>query len=131
MKTRDVIISIQPKCWDLIKAGEKVVEFRRKWIKQDITIGKLYFYVSAPVQKIVGIATGIDWRHDSLDLIWHMDGKGGNISKETFDQYFHGVTNGNAIWWDELNVLDEPDYPNQRWSWWTRPPQNFMYVREA
>ncbi len=130
MKTRTVILSIKPEYWDLIGAGKKIVEFRRKWIKKNIEIDKIYFYVSAPVQKIVGFATGIHWRHDALELIWRMEGKGGGISKETFDQYFHGVTNGNAIWWEHLVRFETTYKPSQRWSWWNRPPQNFMYVRE-
>ena len=128
-KPRDIILSIKPKYWELIKAGKKTVEFRRKWVKDGTQIRQLWFYVSSPVQTISGWAY-VRWVKKPLTILWEGGHEEGAIDKETFDTYFDGLTEGYAIILDQIVIV--PSLPADAvFPWWNRPPQNFMYVREG
>jgi len=128
-KPRDVILSIKPKYWELIKAGTKTVEFRRKWVKEYTDVNITYIYASSPTQKIVGMID-IEWIVDNLTMIWDQYGMDGGITKDEFDTYFKGQPYGYALKITRVEPFT-PIQPSKLWSWWNRPPQNFMYVREG
>ena len=50
-KPRDVILSIKPKYWELIRSGVKKVEFRRKWVKEYTDVNITYIYASSLLKK--------------------------------------------------------------------------------
>jgi len=128
MKTRDVILSIKPKYWKMIKNGSKTVEWRRKWVKEGVKVNNIIVYCSAPVKRIVATLF-VDYVVDNLKMLWTEYGKAGGVSKDEFDGYFDQQSYGYAI---IINRFIEHDTtPEKLWTWWKRPPQNFMYVREA
>lgn len=127
-ETKDIILSIKPIYWDLIKSRKKTVEFRRKWVKDYTEINRVFIYVSSPIQKIAAMLE-IDWIVDNLHMIWNEYGNFGGISKEDFDKYFEGQSYGHVLIIKRIEQITLIK-PSLLWPWWKRAPQNFMYVKK-
>jgi predicted transcriptional regulator len=127
-----VLMSIKPKYADKIFSGEKCVEYRRTiWRKKGVDT--VIVYVSAPISKVVGEFKISPYERGGkgllLDTIWFMTKSYSGITEEEFYKYFEGKHRGHTIPIKSYTKYDTPrplsDYGL------TRPPQNFMYLKES
>jgi predicted transcriptional regulator len=126
-------MSIKPKYAEKIFSGEKTVEFRRKvWNKWGIR--KIILYASSPVSKVVGEVqiyypmAGTKPKPTDLASLWWNNCDYGGIAFDEFRDYFKGCSRGYG-----LNIKSAEKYRKARPLTdygITRPPQNFMYLKE-
>lgn len=122
----NVLLSIKPEHVQNILAGIKKFEFRRK-LHQRRDVTKACIYCTSPVKKIVGEFTIVSILCDAPEDIWRLTAHESGISKEFFDRYFFGRSEGYAL--QIGNVVEYDNYfdPRSLYSDFT-PPQSFMYV---
>lgn len=90
-----IILSIKPKYCEEIFSGTKRFEYRRRVFKQEIQ--KVFVYATSPVCKIVGEFELERIIADTPDSIWNQTNQYGGISRELYDQYFHGTDMAYAL----------------------------------
>ncbi len=90
-----IILSIKPKYCEEIFSGTKRFEYRRRVFKQEIQ--KVLVYATSPVCKIVGEFELEKIIADTPDSIWNQTNQYGGISREQYDQYFHGTDMAYAL----------------------------------
>lgn len=102
-----LLMSIKPLYAELIAAGAKPVEFRRR-VPSELRVGSLIlFYVSAPVQALTMVATVKTIHRGAPARLWRQVGRIAGTRKAQFDDYFSGAATGVAI---ELGRV-EPIHP--------------------
>jgi len=127
---RDVLLSVRPRFVDLILAGKKTVELRRKiWnLKKDVDWA--YVYASAPVQKVVAIFHPNPIYCSNIGGLWEMFGDPRRnvlgVSEDEFYRYFEGLRVGYAL---QITHLCKAKYPVPVCNI-GKPPQNFRYLQE-
>lgn len=121
----NVLLSIKPKYAELIKAGFKKYEFRRK-ISKKFGGSKVYIYSTSPIKKIIGVFDASIIHVDFPDKIWGLFGKNSGISEEEFFQYFRGSKTAYAIEIRNLVIFDKPRDPSNYFMEFT-PPQSYRY----
>ncbi|MCM3128895.1 hypothetical protein ACFQ3J_09400 [Paenibacillus provencensis] len=91
---RQIILSLQPEPYQLIKEGKKTIEFRRRFIKEPAAA---FVYVSSPVKQIKAfIEFGMPIQEDIDTLVSIAEGHGQGSGAE-LREYFSGVSYGYAI----------------------------------
>lgn len=123
---RPALISIQPRYVEKILAGEKVLEFRRRWAAQPVDA--LVIYSSSPEQRIVAVAKVRTLHHGSPTHLWKLaQEKGGGVTRSELYSYFSDKHQGYAI---ELSwVLKGKSKIDPKSLFGTfRPPQSFHYM---
>lgn len=119
-----ILLSIKPKWFELIKAGKKTVEIRRRFCNVNIN-DELYFYVSSPVKKILGKMTNcISSYYNYIDPNI-LSREEACLSYDEAKAYLDGCEEYCAIYLNEMQELD------LRLSdlGLSRPPQNYCYLR--
>lgn len=124
-----IVISIKPSYADLIAAGQKRVEFRRRF-PSDFRTGQAIFYVTTPVRAIALIARIVEVRRASPAKLWQEFAATGGATRVAFDTYFAGVRTGAALVLDNLQILPTPiplDDPRLRAAGF-KPPQSLALL---
>jgi len=93
---------------DKIIDGQKTVELRRRFPTDAATGSIALIYSTSPVQAIVGYALIKEVRRLPLDVMWREFGKAACISRQDFDRYFLGLSEGFAILLDDVRELGKP-----------------------
>lgn len=123
---RAALLSIKPKYADLILAGSKRIELRRSW--PDEEIGVLVLYSSAPVQRLVGVVYIETVRIEPPDKLWTLATEfGGGVTREEFDDYFHGKRKTFGIMIKSVDVAERQLDPKGVFEEFV-PPQSYMYL---
>ena len=65
-----VLISIHPRHVEAILAGEKTIEFRRRWTAREV--GHLVIYATVPVKRIVALVPIDETFHGSPTVHWNL-----------------------------------------------------------
>lgn len=94
--SRAVLLSIKPKYADLILAGSKLVEFRRSWAAQDVSV--IVLYSSSPIRRIVGMVEVDEIIVASPSSLWKTcTERGGGLTRNELRSYFSGKSRGVAV----------------------------------
>lgn len=125
---KDILLSIYPHYFKLIKKGEKQWEYRRSIWSNNKFINRIYLYETAPIQKIAGyFKTNLIFKGDP-DMIWNLTYEKAGIPKREFDNYFFNKEIGYALRISDLRILKKPISPENIINDF-HPPQNFMYIQ--
>lgn len=120
-----VLLSIKPEFANKIFEGSKKFEFRRN-IFRNKEVKSIVVYASAPVSKVIG-EFEIDMVHcTELEELWSKTKDFSGISKEYFDHYFTGKTEGFAI--QVKNPKRYKSAKNLKEEFGMVPPQSFAYL---
>ena len=129
----DILLAIKPKYAEMIYAGEKKYELRKKMPKllyvdegasfahRNMRI-KIFIYESSPVQRVTGYMVFGQIVCEDVDIIWDKHQESLGITRKEYIKYTKNQ------WWIYIariaNVVkfDEPYRLSHR------PPQNFMYT---
>lgn len=128
-----IILSIQPKYFQLILSGKKTVELRKQ-LPQKLEKGVLVLlYVTSPVKALSGAFVVEDIRKLPLDDLWHQVKSRLGMPRKDFNNYYSGSTHGVAISFTKAWKLQKPfelvDLREDLDEF--IPPQSFRYVKEA
>ncbi len=121
-----IILSIKPLYWERIVKGEKTFEYRRRVAGR--RIDRIYFYVSAPIKKILGYADIAGTLADEPSSLWELTQYASGIYREHFNCYFYGCKIGYAYSLRGVVVFEEPKDLSEFGL--KRAPQSFAYVKE-
>jgi predicted transcriptional regulator len=129
--TRDVLVSIRPSFASKILAGDKTVELRRKFPEVGSGGMTAVIYSSRPVSAIVGCARIKHVLKLPVSTIWKEHGAAACVSKDEFDAYFSGLSEGFAIVFESVRPLKKQlkaiDLQAQ---FGIVPPQSYRYVTD-
>ena len=129
MESRTALISIHPEYAEKIFAGEKKFEFRRRWTNR--SVGTLFIYATAPVQRIVGFAKIARVTQGTPTQLWRLTQQvNGGISKSKLFAYFGSSKTGVAIELSKVTPMLRGIDPRLCLGRGFRPPQSFRYLSE-
>ena len=126
MKTDRIILSIKPLYWERIVKGEKQYEYRRRLANN--SINRIYFYVTAPVKKVMGFTDVVCGLADNPDSLWERTKHASGISRQSYNCYFYGCDRCYAY---GLGAVGVYEIPKELGAFGLkRAPQSFAYVKE-
>ncbi|HEY5305207.1 MAG TPA: helix-turn-helix domain-containing protein [Pseudolabrys sp.] len=126
---RDVVLSIHPVHSDRIFDGSKTIELRRRFPVSAAHGTLAYIYSTSPVRAMVGRAQIDDVIKLPLKSLWKTYGKMAQISRNDFDDYFSGVSDGFALKIAKAKPFRRPlDLEELRKRFGFEPPQSFLYA---
>lgn len=129
MESRTALISIHPEYAEKIFAGEKKFEFRRRWTNR--SVGTLFIYATAPVQRIVGFAKIARVTRGTPTQLWRLTQQvNGGISKSKLFAYFGSSKTGVAIELSKVTPMPSGIDPRLCLGRDFRPPQSYRYLSE-
>ena len=129
MEGSAALISIRPVYTEKILAGEKRLEFRRRWTTRHIDF--LVVYATSPVKQIVAIVKVDEVIRGSKSKLWELARScGGGISQRDLFAYMEGVREGVALRFSEVIKFTEGMNPTVVFDPDFRPPQWFRYLRQ-
>lgn len=120
-----VLLSIKPEFAEMIFAGTKKFEFRRK-VFRNPDVRTVVVYASAPIKKVIGEFEIDNIINDQLDALWEQTKKHAGIDEAYFFDYFSNKDTGYAI-----KIKKTKKYKKAlclRKDFNTTPPQSFMYL---
>jgi len=126
----DLLISVKPEYGELIEAGRKQVEFRRRFSTRHAPV-RAFFYVSSPVRQVRFVATIVKVVKAAPPLLWEQFSDMGGVGVKAFESYFQGLAEGYALLLSGIEPLRRPIPLNSailRGAGF-RPPQSFMILR--
>ena len=127
--SRTLLISIHPEFVDLILKGEKRIEFRRSWAKDPVD--RMVIYATAPVMRIVAIASIAEVVRESKTVLWELAKvHGGGISREELRTYFHGKEKGYGICLKHVQKFKRLPRPRSLFNSF-QIPQSFRYLTDS
>ncbi|MBL8877033.1 MAG: hypothetical protein JNM86_14660 [Phycisphaerae bacterium] len=91
-----IVLSVRPQYAAAIEDGTKQVEFRKKFSRSAANTSAL-IYATSPVQEFRASVSIADVIHDSPASLWARFGHLAGCTKEAFDRYFAGSTQGVAL----------------------------------
>src|ERR1700741_4115800 len=107
MSGYDYLISLQPHLTDGIRAGEKIVEFRRR--TPAIPIGsRLWLYGKLPRGCVEAVAEVTGLVRDRPDRLWRHYSQLSGTSSAEFKKYFAGADRGCAIILSNVRPIRPP-----------------------
>jgi predicted transcriptional regulator len=129
MECRAALISIHPEYAEKIFAGEKKLEFRRRWASRSVET--LFIYATAPVQRIVGFAKIARVTKGTPTQLWRLTQQvNGGISKSELFAYFGSSKTAVAIELSMATLMPNRIDPRLCLGRGFRPPQSFRYLSE-
>lgn len=123
---KGIILPINPQFVELIFAGEKRYEYRKKLCKKDIN--KLYIYSTSPQSAIVGEVEVREKINKEKEELWRESCGGSGITKPFYDEYFEKQDNSCAYLLGNVKKYDKPI--ELRRIGINYVPQSFLYVDE-
>jgi predicted transcriptional regulator len=93
---RHIVISIKPKWADLIRAGSKTIELRRRFPR--LPVGSIaYLYESSPICGLTALLRiGIIYKLPIAEL-WRLHGRASCVDESHFSEYFAGRDMGYGV----------------------------------
>lgn len=123
-----VLISVHPRFANLIVSGEKRIEFRRSWTKEEVR--SLVIYATAPVMRVVAVASVKGVVQHSPSRLWEVAKEfGGGLTRDELRSYFSGRSLGYGIQLGAVARVKEPFSLASAISTF-RPPQSFRYLTD-
>ncbi len=122
----DLLISIKPEYVQKIITGEKRVEYRRRIFK-NLTIERIYIYVTAPEKKIVGYFIFDGVITDTPAQLWKTTNSYGGIRETEYFDYFKGRETAYGIEVKTFVKFDKPVNPYLMDAKFY-PPQSYKYL---
>lgn len=123
---RAIVLSIKPKYAELILAGTKTVELRRKWASEPV--GVIVIYASSPVQRLVGMVKVQDVVQAAPPTLWkHCTQRGGGLTRGELLEYFSDTQSGYAVLLEGAVRFSNMIDPKRVIDDFT-PPQSFRYI---
>lgn len=125
-----IFLSVKPKYARQILSGEKTVELRRS--RPRVADGSLVvLYVSSPVKAVLGAFFVDRVVAASPDALWPLVEEASGLTREEYDAYYAGATEGIGIFVRSAHTSRTPyaladlrrDLPH------FHPPQAFRYLR--
>lgn len=127
---RDLVLSIRPQYAEPILLGKKTIELRRRFPKNVPAGTFAYIYTTSPTRAMTGFAEIGGVERIGLDQIWQQHSKAACISRQSFDEYFKGLSEGFAINFRNPKRLHRSlDLAELRERFGFEPPQSFLYVK--
>jgi predicted transcriptional regulator len=124
-----ILLSIQPCFVTKILSGEKRIEFRRIWAAQPVD--RVAIYSTAPISRVVAIATVSDVVQLSPSALWDFAKKyGAGITRDGLREYLRGCHTAYGIVFGAVSVMTSP-LELTKLKYTARAPQSFRYLREA
>lgn len=120
-----VLLSIKPEFAEMIFAGTKKFEFRRK-VFRNPDVRTVVVYASAPIKKVIGEFEIDNIINDQLEALWEQTKKHAGIDEAHFFDYFLNKDTGYAI-----KIKKTKKYKKAlclRKDFNSAPPQSFMYL---
>jgi len=122
-----ILLSIKPEYVELILAGIKQFEYRKRLATKPVE--KIIIYETEPTMQIVGEVTVIETISASPDSLWEKTKEQAGISPSKYQDYFMGCDTANAYRLGEVTKYSNPkklaDFNIQH------PPQSFIYVSKT
>lgn len=124
-------MSIRPRFADLLFAGLKTVELRRRPLA--LRSGdKVYVYASSPIMAVRGSFVVSAVVRMPLRDLWAQFGTRAQVTRLEFDKYFAGLKEGIAIEIGAVAAEPEISLAALRIAWpGFHPPQTLRYLTEA
>jgi predicted transcriptional regulator len=123
------LISIHPEYVEKIIAGEKNVEFRRRWPNR--VISTLVIYATSPVKRLAAVVEITEVIRASKTSLWRISlDEGGGITRQRLFDYFDGKTLGIALKLGKRLPLDDGLLPNEVFGAPFHAPQSYRYLTE-
>jgi predicted transcriptional regulator len=122
---RPIILAIKLKYAEAILAGTKKCEFRKSPFPKDVPL--VIIYASNGSGKIVGYFTIKRQSEDEPKEIWKRFSAHGGISKEEFDEYYHGTEKATCIEVEKVYKIEPPLDPFKCINGFV-VPQSFRYM---
>jgi predicted transcriptional regulator len=117
---------VKPRFADLIVAGSKLVELRRKVPAQ--TVGTIAIYSSSPVQAIVALADVKETIEASPTKLWAIAKiNGGGLTRAELMDYFESKKTGFSLMLENVRVYGKPVQPTKIFKPFSAP-QSFRYL---
>lgn len=116
---------IRPIYAEKIVSGDKLYEFRKAAIRDDLT--HIIIYASSPVKKIIGVAEVERVKISSPTTIWESTKHAAGISRKGYREYFRGKKRAYAIQIKKVLALQNCVSPNEINNGF-KVPQSFTYV---
>jgi predicted transcriptional regulator len=102
-----ILLSIKPEYAEKILGGEKQFEFRKAVFKNP-AVRTAVIYATRPHGKVIGKFDNYEVLSDRPHALWSQTSNFSGISKQYFDEYFHGRTTGFAVKIREARRYDHP-----------------------
>ncbi|MFJ5862458.1 hypothetical protein ACIQCM_13645 [Pseudarthrobacter sp. NPDC092439] len=122
---RVALMSIRPEFADAILSGEKVVEFRKRPVADDVT--HVLIYATMPIGSLLGWFAIRGQKTMSPQALWSAFRTVGGISRSGFFEYFDQREHGTGILVDRAARFAEP-VPLTELGVSLRAPQSFQYL---
>jgi len=122
-----ILLSIKPEYVELILAGTKQFEYRKKLATKPVE--KIIIYETEPTMRIVGEVTVIETIAEPPDSLWERTKEQAGISPSKYQDYFMGCDTAYAYRLGKVTKYRHPktlaDFNIQH------PPQSFVYVSKT
>jgi predicted transcriptional regulator/adenylate kinase len=126
MDENTVLMSLHPKHALKIVSGEKRLEFRRIWAKRPVS--RVVIYATAPIQRIVAVATVKAVHSGSPTRLWFLcQTLGGGLTRRELYAYFRGKKTGYAVEIEGVALFEPALDPKLVIESFT-PPQSLQYL---
>lgn len=125
----DILMSIKPLYVDMLVAGCKTVEIRKRAVRAPAG-ARVWIYATRPRQQVVAFARLEEVALEAPDRIWHVFGDRVGIDRSEFDAYVGEAEVVAALCLTEITELDAPLCPRgEKLAF--RPPQSYAFLRDA
>ena len=129
MPKPSLLLSVRPEFAEKVFAGKKTVELRRT--KPRVRRGDCVFvYASSPVKSIVGFFEVRKVIKVDLPVLWERVSARAGVTREQFDAYYVGASEGCGIFISKRWRFEEPlalTTLRERFGEF-RPPQSYYYL---
>jgi predicted transcriptional regulator len=102
-----LVLSIKPRYAELIDAGRKRIEFRRRF-PADVTRARALLYTSSPVQAIELTCTIAQVHRGATRALWRDFNHHAGVTRDEFNTYFDGTSTGVALLLTDVQRLSPP-----------------------
>ena len=123
-----IFLPVKPVFAERILQGEKLWEYRRVSVRDEVT--HAIIYSSSPEKKIVAVAKVSSILRGSMTSIWNKTKKEAGISRRVFREYFEGVNQAFALGLQGVRPLEDCICPKSLRDGFV-VPQSFRYVDQA
>jgi len=121
-----VLISIHPRHVEAILAGEKTIEFRRRWTAR--AVSHLVIYATVPMKQIVAVVPIEETVQGSPTALWNLARQhGGGVTRAELFTYFSGLQEGFGLRLGRVKPLRRPIDPFVKFDGF-RAPQSYRFV---
>lgn len=132
MPKEALLLSIHPEHAENIFSGIKKAELRR--IRPRLSKGSMvYVYASSPRKALIGAFEVANVIADHPKTLWYQVQEYAALTRERFDEYYHGAVMGYAIMIDKvwrLNQTISLEHLRKKLPGF-QPPQGYRYLRNT